>query len=109
MEALYETACENLKNYERITANILCKEIQQIFSSMGDGHTCILANFQDFHYLKHKYNHDTAGNELVRINKRIMNLYAMKSFQNVTLRYLRCTVVITMTNTKSALSPCSQR
>lgn len=70
MKALYETACENLKNHERITANILCKEIQQIFSSMGDGHTCIFANFQDFHYLKHKYNHDIAEDVLVGINNR---------------------------------------
>lgn len=70
MEALYETARENLKSYESITANILCKEIQQFFSSMGDGHTYIFANFQEYHYLKHKYNHDIAGDVLVGINNR---------------------------------------
>ncbi len=79
MEALYETARENLKNYERITANILCKEIQQIFSSMGDGHTYIVANFREFHYLKHKYNHDIAGDSLVEINNcSIEELFAEK-------------------------------
>ena len=72
MEALYETARENLKRYDRITANILCKEIQQIFSSIGDGHTYIVANFQDFHYLKHKYNHDIAGDVLIGINNHSM-------------------------------------
>lgn len=70
MEDLYETACNNLKNYETITANDLCKEIQQIFSSLGDGHTYIVANFEEFHYLKYINAHEMAGDVLVKINQQ---------------------------------------
>jgi len=70
MESLYETARDNLENQEIIRANRLCKEIQQIFSSMGDGHTYVVTNFREPHYLKHIYAHDTAGDVLVEINHR---------------------------------------
>lgn len=68
VEALYAAASENLKGYDNITANILCKEIEQVFSSIGDGHTYLVANFQDFHYLKYRYKHEMAGDALVGIN-----------------------------------------
>lgn len=68
VEALYVTARENLKKYEVISANILCREIEQIFSSIGDGHTHISAVFPEEHYLKHTYNHDMAGDILVAVN-----------------------------------------
>lgn len=79
VEALYETARENLRNAENITANLLCKEIQQIFSSLGDGHTYIVANFSEYHYLKHRHMHDMTGDALAAINHRSMaELFAEK-------------------------------
>jgi len=50
----------------------LCKEIQQIFSGLGDGHTYIVANFREFHYLKHMYAHDMAGDVLAKINQQTL-------------------------------------
>ncbi len=70
LQGLYETARENLKKQEKITANSLCKEIQQIFSSLGDGHTYIITNFREYHYIKHIYAHNAAGDVLVKINNR---------------------------------------
>lgn len=68
MEERYAQALENLESYDTITVNVLWREIEQIFSSMGDGHTAVYANYPDYHYLKYDYEHRENGEELVGIN-----------------------------------------
>lgn len=80
MEEQYAQALENLQRYDTITVNVLCREIEQIFSSLGDGHTYICANYPDTHYLKYTYEHHEKGDEIVGINALTLEeLFASKS------------------------------
>lgn len=68
VEALYMQAVENLANEDSITINKLCKEVEQILSSLEDGHTAIYANYPEYHYLKYKKEREQQGDTLVGIN-----------------------------------------
>lgn len=64
----YAQALENLENYDEITINVLCRETEQIFSNIGDGHTSIRADYPEVHYLKYIYEHGEKEDKLVGIN-----------------------------------------
>lgn len=68
VQELYDQALSNLKENESISINDLSKEIEIIFSSLGDGHTHVGANYPEYHYLKYIYGHEQAGDELVAVN-----------------------------------------
>lgn len=68
IESLYSQAIKNLENNDNITINDVCKEIEQIFSSLGDGHTAIHTNYPEYHYLKYKDKCEEQGYTLVSIN-----------------------------------------
>lgn len=68
VQELYNQALSHLQENESISINDLCKEIEIIFSSLGDGHTHIGANYSDYHYLKNIYAHNLANDELVSVN-----------------------------------------
>lgn len=80
MTERYTQALEHLKSYDTITVNVLCREIEQIFSGIGDGHTYICANYKEPHYLKYIYEHNVKGDKLVGINGLTLEaLFAEKS------------------------------
>lgn len=60
VQGLYQEALAHLQEEESISINDLCKEIEIIFSSLGDGHTHAGANYSDCYYLKYIYGHDVA-------------------------------------------------
>lgn len=64
----YEQAAENLKNSDAITVNVLAREIEQVFSKLGDAHTFVESNFREYHYMKENYTHREAGDTLIAIN-----------------------------------------
>lgn len=64
----YEQALENLKNCDKITVNVLCREIECIFSKLGDAHTFATGNFREYHYMKDIYPHKESGHTLTAIN-----------------------------------------
>lgn len=68
VQDLYNQALINLQDKESISVNDLSREIEIIFSSLGDGHTHIGANYSDYHYLKYIHGHNQAGDELVAVN-----------------------------------------
>lgn len=68
VQELYNQALSHLQENESISVNNLCKEIEIIFSSLGDGHTHIGANYSDYHYLKYIHGHNLAHDELVAVN-----------------------------------------
>lgn len=65
VQDLYEQALAHLQEKENISINDLSREIEMIFSSLGDGHTHVGANYPEYHYLKYIYGHNLAKDELV--------------------------------------------
>ena len=68
MKKLKWQAKENLKSYDEITVNDLCREIEQILSNLEDAHTAVYANYSDSHYLKYIEEHKQQGDKLVELN-----------------------------------------
>ena len=68
LQEMYDQALAHLKEDEKISINDLSKEIERIFASLGDGHTCVSAHYSDCHYLKNMYGHNLAKDELVAVN-----------------------------------------
>lgn len=68
VQKLYSQALNNLQKMESISINDLSKEIEIIFSSLGDGHTHIDANYSDYHYLKYIHEHNLADDKVVAVN-----------------------------------------
>ncbi|MGN0142296.1 MAG: S41 family peptidase [Roseburia sp.] len=68
VQELYEQAVAHLQEDESISMNDLSKEIEMIFSSLGDGHTHVGAYYPEYHYLKYIYGHNLANDELVAVN-----------------------------------------
>ena len=68
VQDLYEQALAHLQEKENISINDLSREIEMIFSSLGDGHTHVGANYPEYHYLKYIYGHNLAKDELVAVN-----------------------------------------
>lgn len=64
----YSQAVSHLQEDENISINDLCKEIEIIFSNLGDGHTYVGTYYSDYHYLKYIYGHNLAGDKLVAVN-----------------------------------------
>lgn len=64
----YSQALSHLQEKERISINDLSKEIESIFSSLGDGHTHIGANYPEYHYLKYIHGHNMANDKLMAVN-----------------------------------------
>lgn len=65
VQDLYEQALAHLQEKENISINDLSREIEMIFSSLGDGYTHVGANYPEYHYLKYIYGHNLAKDELV--------------------------------------------
>lgn len=65
VQDLYDQALSHLKEKENISINDLSREIEMFFSSLGDGHTHVGANYPEYHYLKYIYGHNLAKDELV--------------------------------------------
>ena len=65
VQDLYDQALSHLQEGESISINDLSREIEMIFSSLGDGHTHVGANYPEYHYLKYIYGHNLAKDELV--------------------------------------------
>ncbi|MBP3324942.1 MAG: hypothetical protein J6L77_00805 [Coprococcus sp.] len=68
LEAQYEAVKENLKGYEQITVCTLSREMESIFALIGDGHTHVMGYYQDSHFLKYIYEHNKAGDSLIKID-----------------------------------------
>lgn len=68
VQEMYHQALSHLQEDKNISINDLSKEIEMIFSSLGDGHTHVGANYPDYHYLKYIYSHNQANDELVAVN-----------------------------------------
>lgn len=64
----YHLALTHLGEDDSISINDLCREIEMIFSVLGDGHTYVGAYYPESHYLKYIYGHSVAGDELVAVN-----------------------------------------
>lgn len=72
IQELYHQALSHLQEAESISINDLNREIEMIFSSLGDGHTHVAANYSEYHYLKYIYGHNLANDEIVAVNGRSM-------------------------------------
>lgn len=64
----YDLALAHLQEDDSISVNDLSREIEMIFSGLGDGHTFVSAYYPEYHYLKYIYGHSLAGDELVAVN-----------------------------------------
>lgn len=64
----YDLALAYLQEDDSISVNDLSREIEMIFSGLGDGHTFVSAYYPEYHYLKYIYGHSLAGDELVAVN-----------------------------------------
>lgn len=73
LERQYEISRQNLLNCESIDLCILSKEIESVFSLLHDGHTYVDALYHDRHYLKYIYEHNQAGDRLVKLNDMSMD------------------------------------
>lgn len=68
MERQYGIVRKNLAECETIDVCTLCREIETIFSILGDAHTHVRGNYADYHYLKYNHEHNQAGDRLIQIN-----------------------------------------
>lgn len=68
LEKQYEHSRQNLLNSESIDLCMLAQEIESIFSLLHDGHTHVDASYHEQHYLKYIYEHNQAGDRLVKLN-----------------------------------------
>lgn len=67
-EAAYEAANNNLKNAQAIDVSMLNREIQRIFSVIGDAHTNCYTNYEDYHFLKYLRNINKSQYKLVEVD-----------------------------------------
>lgn len=68
VKQLYKQAILNLKANNNITVNDLCKEIETIYSCLGDGHTSVWAWYYDTHTLKYMDKHYLNKDKIVAVN-----------------------------------------
>lgn len=68
IQARYDEVVTELSECGQIDINTLCREIESIFSLLGDGHTYVQAAYENTHYLKYNYQRGQDGDTLVSIN-----------------------------------------
>ena len=68
IEEQYEIVKSNIKSQDTITVNYLSKEIESIFSKLGDAHTLALGNYSDYHTLKEMNKHNKNKEVLKKVN-----------------------------------------
>lgn len=68
LEERYRLALEEIGSREETDIRTLTREIEQIFSLLRDGHTYVYTVYGDLHYLKYIYEHNEAGDRVVKIN-----------------------------------------
>lgn len=68
VKQLYKQAILNLKANNNITVNDLRKEIETIYSCLGDGHTSVRAWYYDAHTLKYMDKHYLNKDRIVAVN-----------------------------------------
>ena len=57
-----------LERRNNITGYEFARELESIFSLLGDGHTCVEETYKELHYMKHIYEHNKKDETLVAIN-----------------------------------------
>ena len=57
-----------LESVDSITGYEFTREMESIFSMLGDGHTHVDEFYESRHYMKHLYEHKSAGDTLLGIN-----------------------------------------
>lgn len=58
---------EWIEGQEQIEGYILARQLESILSLLGDGHTLVEENYDEYHIMKHVYEHNKAGDTLVGI------------------------------------------
>lgn len=66
--AQYELSRQRIESCDSVDICTLSQEIEAVFSVLGDGHTFANAGYNEPHYLKYIYEHNQAGDALVKIN-----------------------------------------
>ncbi len=64
----YEKVLRKLGQAEKITINELSREIESIFTLLGDGHTYVRGNYTDRHYLKYLHGWINNGFKISAVN-----------------------------------------
>ena len=64
----YDIVKNNIETKDIITVNYLSKEIESIFSKLGDAHTLVLGYYNNYHILKEMNNHNKNKEILTKIN-----------------------------------------
>lgn len=62
-----------LKEYNHITVTLLWQKIQNILSTLSDGHTCAYASYPEWHYLKYITEMKNSGYHLTKVNELSIN------------------------------------
>ena len=70
----YNIVKNNIEAQDKITVNYLSKEIESIFSKIGDAHTMAVAYYNDYHILKEINNHNKNKEILTKINDKEIKL-----------------------------------
>lgn len=68
IETQYEAVKKNLKESQQITVCTLSREIESIFSLLGDGHTHVSGYYENERYLKYNQAHNEAGDSLTMLD-----------------------------------------
>ena len=64
----YEEVLRKLEQAEKITINELSRDIESIFTLLGDGHTYVRGNYTDCHYLKYLHGWINNGFKVSAVN-----------------------------------------
>lgn len=72
LESEYNKVLSTIEQSDGITVNALCRELEGIFSLLGDAHTVVYGKYDDRHYLKEIYSHNKAGDTLAAVNGKSM-------------------------------------
>ena len=59
---------EWIEGQEQMEGYVLARQLESILSLLGDGHTMVEENYEEYHIMKHVYEHNKAGDTLVGIN-----------------------------------------
>lgn len=68
IEQQYKIVKNNIETKDVITVNYLSKEIESIFSKLGDAHTEVIGNYKDYHVLKEMNKHNKNKEIITKIN-----------------------------------------
>lgn len=68
LETGYNEAVSRIEQSGGITVNALCRELEGVFSILGDAHTRAAGIYQDEHYLKYIHSHSEAGDVVAAVN-----------------------------------------